>query len=190
MSFTPFSDSLILNNIEAIRLYNYIKQSADTLLYRGSRDGISPQAFHSKCDGKANTVTIIKTDKNYVFGGYTASPWKSERETYGDDPTAFIFSLRKNGTSSLSSSNKFTVRDAGTAIYNDFEAGPVFGSYKETYLADLFVSLNGPYQNAADFGSSYNTGTMSPRSSEAKNYLAGQFNLWILNEIEVYQIFK
>jgi hypothetical protein len=160
------------------------------LLYRGSRDGISPAAFHSKCDGKANTVTIIKTDKNYVFGGYTASPWKSARETYGYDSTAFIFSLRRNGTSSQSNSDKFKVRDANTAIYYDSDAGPAFGSYKETYLSDIFVSLNGPYQNAADFGASYNTGTMSPRSGEAKNYLAGEFTLWILDEIEVYQIFK
>ena len=30
--------------------------------------------FHSRCDGKRDTVTIIKKGK-YVFGGYTDIPW-------------------------------------------------------------------------------------------------------------------
>ena len=30
--------------------------------------------FHKRCDGKRDTVTIIKNGK-YVFGGYTDIPW-------------------------------------------------------------------------------------------------------------------
>ena len=30
--------------------------------------------FHGRCDGKRDTVTIIKKGK-YVFGGYTDIPW-------------------------------------------------------------------------------------------------------------------
>ena len=30
--------------------------------------------FHRRCDGKTDTVTIIKKGK-YVFGGYTDIPW-------------------------------------------------------------------------------------------------------------------
>ena len=30
--------------------------------------------FHERCDGKRDTVTIIKTGK-FVFGGYTDIPW-------------------------------------------------------------------------------------------------------------------
>jgi hypothetical protein len=33
-----------------------------TLLYRGTRDGFTAKSFHEKCDGKENTITIIKTD--------------------------------------------------------------------------------------------------------------------------------
>ena len=83
-------------------------------MYRGSRDGFNANAFHSLCDGKANTVTIIQTDGNYVFGGYTASPWKSD-DSYGNDPTAFIFSLRKNGNLVQFADQKFKVKDASTA---------------------------------------------------------------------------
>ena len=44
------------------------------LCYRASSDGWSAHTFHSRCDGKTNTVTIIKTGQ-YVFGGYTDIPW-------------------------------------------------------------------------------------------------------------------
>jgi hypothetical protein len=159
-------------------------QSAPKLLYRGSRDGFTPQAFHSKCDGKAKTVTIIQTDSNYVFGGYTASPWKSDY-SYGNDPTAFIFSLRRNGEQN---NQKFKVNDSRTAIYNAPYYGPVFGSNEGNSYSDIVVSLNPYSNNHADFGSSYNTGSMTPRSEEAKNYLAGKSTLWNVIEIEVYQI--
>ena len=184
--FIPFTESLILSLKDSIRLFNYVKQSSDLLLYRGSRDGFTAKAFHSKCNGKANTVTIIQTSNNYVFGGYTAAPWKSDG-SYGNDPTAFIFSLRKNGILNYS---KFMISDPSTAIWNNPETGPVFGSFIDTNLSDIFVGLDSKYWNAADFGSSYNTGSIGPHSSEAQNFLAGELTLWTLSEIEVYQIIR
>ncbi len=47
------------------------------LLYRGTRDGDKVQIFHSKCDNKKPTVTIIKTNKRMRFGGYTEQIWKA-----------------------------------------------------------------------------------------------------------------
>ena len=61
------------------------------LLYRATRDGFESRSFHLKCDGKANTVTIIKTNGNYVFGGYTAAKWTS-MGVYVNDTSA-IFSV-------------------------------------------------------------------------------------------------
>ena len=74
-----------------------------TLLYRATRDGFAASSFHSRCDGRDNTVTIIKTNSNYVFGAYTAAQWSSSNG-YVSDSTAFIFSLRRNG---VSNSEKF-----------------------------------------------------------------------------------
>ena len=31
--------------------------------------------FHSRCNGKNNTVTIIQAFQKYVFGGYADIPW-------------------------------------------------------------------------------------------------------------------
>ena len=44
------------------------------LCYRASSDGGDGKTFHEKCDGKPNTVTIVKVGE-YVFGGYTNVPW-------------------------------------------------------------------------------------------------------------------
>ncbi len=56
-----------------------------SLIYRASRDGFEANKFHTKCDNKSKTLTIIKSTNGYVFGGL-----------YGDvknDPNSFIFSL-------------------------------------------------------------------------------------------------
>ena len=44
------------------------------LCYRTSTHGIYDTTFHSNCDGKNNTVTIVK-EKDFVFGGFTDVPW-------------------------------------------------------------------------------------------------------------------
>ena len=44
------------------------------LCYRASTHGWAGTTFHSRCDGKRDTVSIIKSGQ-YVFGGYTDIPW-------------------------------------------------------------------------------------------------------------------
>jgi hypothetical protein len=64
-------------------------------LYRGTRDGFASSAFHSRCDGKANTVTIIKNYINHVFGGYISVAWHSS-DSHTSDSNAYLFSLRRD----------------------------------------------------------------------------------------------
>ena len=65
----------------------------EKLLYRATRDGFTAKAFHSICDGKANTITIIKNNFNYVFGGFASAAWNSSG-IFASDNSAFVFSLR------------------------------------------------------------------------------------------------
>ena len=44
------------------------------LCYRASYHGWAASTFHSNCDGKCHTITIIRKDQ-YVFGGYVDIPW-------------------------------------------------------------------------------------------------------------------
>ena len=44
------------------------------LCWRASLHGWRADQFHTRCDGKNDTVTIVRKD-TYVFGGYTDIPW-------------------------------------------------------------------------------------------------------------------
>ena len=45
--------------------------------WRASVDGWASTTFHSLCDNKGPTVTIIRVGK-YIFGGYTGTSWRSK----------------------------------------------------------------------------------------------------------------
>ena len=97
------------------------KSSCGDLIYRASRDGFTSQEFHSKCDNKENTITIIKNNLDYVFGGFIRKGWNSNAKWVNDE-NAFIFSLRRNG---ISNNEKFAVKNAkkffcGWLRYLDF----------------------------------------------------------------------
>ena len=54
------------------------------LLYRASRDGFEAASFHAKCDHQSRTLTIIKTNKGFIFGGYTAIAWDGKSHAKAD----------------------------------------------------------------------------------------------------------
>ena len=70
---------IVGNNSEYLAyLNNWIKpirsDSDWKLCWRASRDGWDSSRFHSLCDEKGPTITIIKVGK-YIFGGYTSLSW-------------------------------------------------------------------------------------------------------------------
>ena len=76
-----FEESEILTNEEHRSLLNSwlhpAQQGKWRLLFRASRDGFAAATFHSKCDNKGPTVTIVKSGNN-IFGGYTEVSWKGK----------------------------------------------------------------------------------------------------------------
>ena len=46
------------------------------LLFRASRDGFAAKSFHSICDNKGPTVTIVKSGSS-IFGGFTEAQWQT-----------------------------------------------------------------------------------------------------------------
>jgi hypothetical protein len=180
-----FLSSAILSLTENSYLTNMTRPIRQpTLLYKLTRDGYGLSTFHSKCDGKSNTVTIIKTNSNYVFGAYTAAMWKSDGTyTYGYDTTAFIFSLRRNG---ISYNEKYMVRDPSFAIGNYDNWGPTFGEAD----SDIYLTLrDGGYIGHTNFGNSYSLPAgYSYGQEKTKSYLAGSYSGWIVSEVEVFQL--
>ena len=50
------------------------------ICWRATRDGWAASTFHSRCDGKSPTITIVQVtnnNKKYVFGGYASEPWNT-----------------------------------------------------------------------------------------------------------------
>jgi hypothetical protein len=47
------------------------------LIHKASRDGFKASDFHSRCDGKGATVSVIKSEYGKTFGGFTNLSWNS-----------------------------------------------------------------------------------------------------------------
>ena len=50
-----------------------------SICWRATKDGWNASIFHSNCDGKKPTLTIVQVVKNkktYVFGGYATESWE------------------------------------------------------------------------------------------------------------------
>ena len=65
------------------------------LLYQSSIDGLGAENFHKKCDGKKNTIVLVISDNNRIFGGFTELEWDSYSE-YKEGNKGFIFSINDN----------------------------------------------------------------------------------------------
>ena len=77
--FSINSTILLKNESYSDHLRQFLAHVAENdsrwlLCYRASLHLRDIGAFHSLCDGKTNTVTIINKDE-YVFGGFTDIPW-------------------------------------------------------------------------------------------------------------------
>ena len=79
---TGLHDSVIVgsNNNYLTSFNNWLAPVAKSVnsvwkrCWRASVDGWAASTFHSQCDGKGPTVTIIRVGR-YIFGGYTSKSW-------------------------------------------------------------------------------------------------------------------
>ena len=76
-----YMESAILSGklIYAKQLQSWLQTVSPTKRWQrcwhGETDGFAASTFHSRCDGKGPTVTIVRVG-NYIFGGYTDQSWK------------------------------------------------------------------------------------------------------------------
>jgi hypothetical protein len=126
------------------------------LLYRGSRDGFNASGFHNKCNGHPNTVTLISSTTDSIFGGFTPLTWSS-RGGWVSDPSlqSFVFTIKNphNLPARL-----FKQQKEAYAIYDNSSYGPVFGNGHDLYVygqwqspSNCFSNLGGSYTNDTGF---------------------------------------
>ena len=137
------------------------------LLFKASINGYRVKDFHSICDGKSYTVTLVKTNIGRRFGGFTDQSW-DQSNSYKSGSNGFLFSLDFKEI--------YYNKNSSYNIYPHSSYGPYFGS-GDFYIGD---NCNTGYNSSDSSNNSYNT--------FSKNYaLAGNSN-FIVEDYEVYQL--
>ena len=137
--YYSLKDSNILNDPEKIKMIsdwiNPNKKIIYNQIYKATRDGGTGKNFHSYCDNKGPTLTLINSTNGYIFGGFISISWEGPQNwTYkSNDDSAFIFSIDNK--------IKYPVQDKSCVIYNQINYGPDFGS-NDIYLCQNFLNNN------------------------------------------------
>lgn len=106
-------------------LQKYNRKAKARRIYRGSEHGFSANDFHTICDRKGATITIIRTSSNKIFGGFTQASWVATGG-FKSDSTAFLFSVDLE--------QRYPVVDASQAIKCLSDCGPSFGSGADLHV--------------------------------------------------------
>ena len=169
------SQSKIVNYTQSFELRQLCEFNFEekwSLLYRGSRDGLSARDFHLKCENQAPTLTIMRDKGNsFIFGGYTSVPWLDDRKTRADE---FIFSLTNNDKQPC----KMKINKPGRNLNGFRHYGPMFGTYR-----DLCAFGNSSYSGLS--GGYFSHPVYANYSYQARTFLTGD-EYFELDEIEVY----
>lgn len=134
---TSMINSVILQRKEQLKLISILANqnilyNSIQLLFRASKDGYSSKSFHQNCDGYSNTITILKSDKNRVMGGFTSIAWSTEFG-YKRDEAAFLFTLRNE---KKLKHHVFKIKSSHykKAVYHSPDAGPIFGEGFDLFI--------------------------------------------------------
>ncbi len=178
----PYPDDLfqgtsIITREEQIMLNNWVGNPFQKweMCYSKTTDGASSEAFHNLCDTRGPSITLIKLDNGFVFGGYNDYHWTSVN-AYGEG-NGFIFSI--------TSQKRYPVVRRDRAVYNHQSYGPTFGSGHDFMVSSV---MNLSYCN---FPHGYSRdGVTASSSDEACQELAGinrstnseisELEVWIL----------
>ena len=182
---TKHFDSLILkeSNKES-KLYEILKEWIKfknlELIYRGTRDGMTHDIYHRKCDNKGKTIILMKNEKDNIFGGYASDSWIVEHCKYTNSQNSFLFSLTNMHNSEPI---KFPIKKADEALYYRNDYGPLFG------ISGNDLGLRKDFLNDGGFCHNFN-GTYSDSLGKGKTVFIGdtKSNDFKLKEIEVYKL--
>ena len=149
------------------------------LLYRGSKNGWNIGDFHDLCDNKGATITLFKSSKGKIFGGFTSLSWESKGwfGNFGEkDNSAFLFSV--------SDKNTFHVTRDQYAVCHYSNYGPYF--YKGIEVTE------GPMnkENAAkcQISGHYNIKALKDGNSALTGDGAKNKNSFTIVELEVFKV--
>ena len=186
-----FSSSKIITPTQGAMINGWIgnPQAKWKLCYRRSDDGASSSTFHSKCNGKGDTVTIAKLDNGRIIGGYAGCSWYSKGSYNYSCGGSFPFNVSPLGHAyrkrnySNGSSNSFS---HNYWIYDASNYGPTFGGGHDWYVSSNmttgYCNLGHDYTCRLGTGNNYS----GYGSSDCRNDFCGSYNSWKITELEVW----
>ena len=151
------------------------------LVYRASKDGDTSYNFHNKCDYIGPNMVLIKTKKNFIFGGVTSKSWKhllkdikKDEPEYGTeikDEKAFGFSVNLKKIYINGKPDEF-------AIFCNNQYGPVFKN-------NFFTIFNKCLKNGGICGKIEESNFIGQEKDYEFN---GEEENFEIEDIEVFQI--
>ena len=134
------TETILIDKAESIQFLKMNIQEAlgkqqifAKLLLRGSRDGMSSSVFHSLCDNKGPLLTLIKTRKDILCGGFSSIDWKNSGD-FTSDKKCFIFSLKLRKV--------YKRKNDNYNLYMLQNWGPYFGNNALALNANYQLTMN------------------------------------------------
>jgi hypothetical protein len=110
------------------------------LLYRRSKDGNTPKAFHDKCDNIESTIVVTKIkNSEQIVGGYNPLYW-DKSEKFKSTKDSFIFSFTNKNNYQSAKLGYPDENEYLSSIYCNEHYGPTFGGGH-----DLFCQNDGTW---------------------------------------------
>ncbi|XP_068672303.1 uncharacterized protein [Montipora foliosa] len=151
--------------------------------WRAKTDGWAASTFHSNCDGKGPTVTIIKVG-SFIFGGYTDQSWSSSNG-FALSKKSFIYSLHDSINGYAPVKREVKSRKQNKAIYRLSSYGPTFGDGYDIHISNNADSNRNSHTNC---GKTYPLPPGYPLDppSPCTFYAGGDSNKFTPTDIEVF----
>ena len=179
-----FNDSNIIENIEDVdfitkaieKKMNISNISNIKMIYQATKHDDKSEDFKKNCNNKGPILTIIKSENDEIFGGFTKCNWTNVNFAFSNDKDAFLYSITNKKI--------FDIIQPEKAIIN-YDIGYAFACFGNTnswdgiYLFSGFLSDKEGYCNPEKLTNIYNLKSEEDISSQ-KNFM--------IKEVEVFQI--
>ena len=116
-----------------LKLFHKDKKLIFNMLYSATINGDQSFRFHKFCDNHQNTLIIIKTDSDNIFGGFAGKTWNSSELGRKKDMKSFLFSLNKKKIFNPKPDSKYH-------LFCSDKDGPCFYAFS---VDDLFLQKGG-----------------------------------------------
>lgn len=162
------------NRLNKIKIFSG-KNLLTRLLFRATIHGDKASTFHNLCDYKNNLLFLVKTTKNYRFGGFTTvsiSESKDSSTVMDNDAFCFSFNLSK--------------------IYNIIKNKEAIWIKKDeiiTFLRDIFKIYDNFFKNESKCDDSRDGNKYICYDGQNKKYeINGGEKTFFVQELEVFEI--